>query len=72
LFPLCSCAQVESGNPSSLKKAFMRAARALHPDKLQAGSVAASGSTVTLEEAVAAEVLFTTLGALYEAFKAAH
>ena len=53
-----------------VKKAYMKAARALHPDKMQAGSsVAGRSSVVTAPEAAKAEVLFTILASLYEDFK---
>jgi curved DNA-binding protein CbpA len=55
---------------ADVKKAYMKAARALHPDKARAGSVGADGQVVTAATAATAEALFTALAALYEDFKA--
>ena len=55
---------------SEVKKAYMKAARALHPDKVQAGSAGPDGSVVTPQVAAKAAVLFTALAALYEDYKA--
>jgi hypothetical protein len=67
----CGFDQADPRDPSSVKKAFMKAARALHPDKVQAGA-SVNGNVVSLEDSVGAQVLFTTLGALYETFKTAN
>jgi len=47
----------------------MKAARALHPDKVQAGSTGPDGQVITPQVAAKAAVLFTALAALYEDYK---
>jgi curved DNA-binding protein CbpA len=54
---------------SAVKKAYMKAARALHPDKVQAGSTGPDGQVITPQVAAKAAVLFTALAALYEDYK---
>jgi DnaJ-class molecular chaperone len=53
---------VASESPNDVKKAYMRAARAIHPDKLTGAPLA---------KALTAQRVFATITAAYEALKEA-
>jgi len=70
--PFAPKLQLAPGASSAeVKKAYMKAARAIHPDKVVIGQALPGGAgIVDLEAAIRAEVLFTALAAMYEDFKA--
>lgn len=51
--------------PSDVKKAYMKTVRVIHPDKINSASA-------SLEEALLAQILFTTLSSMYEKYRERH